>query len=91
MHDEMARIALQSTLVGTYHPWEHFSWVSNGHLHPAKMFPGTPDFYYSNYDCKVRPGGRVQQMAARPSFATQAATRATGLFWPGQKFLTRPK
>ena len=28
----------------------------------------TPDFYYINDDCKVRPGGRVQQVLhARPS------------------------
>ena len=24
--------------------------------------PPTPDFYYINDDCKVRPGGRVQQI-----------------------------
>ena len=24
--------------------------------------PATPDFYYINDDCKVRPGGRVQQI-----------------------------
>ena len=28
---------------------------------PARV-PLTPDYYYSNYDCKVRPGGRVQQI-----------------------------
>ena len=33
------------------------------HLVP---FTTTPDYYYSNYDCKVRPGGRVQQVLHAP-------------------------
>ena len=55
------------------------------HTQGLDRIAATPDFHYINDDRKVRPGGRVQLPPARPSFATQAATRATGLFWRGQK------
>ena len=43
----------------------------------------TPDFYYSNYDPKVRPGGRVQLVLHAPRAGSRRRARATGRFFPG--------
>ena len=34
--------------------------------HCVRARAPTPDFYYSNYDPKVRPGGRVQHVLHAP-------------------------
>ena len=42
----------------------------------------TPDFYYINDDCKVRPGGRVQQIWNTRRVHACEHARTTGLFFP---------
>ena len=42
----------------------------------------TPDFYYSNYDPKVRPGGRVQHVLHAPPETLTWALTDDGTIFP---------